>query len=77
MSASDRTFASGGTRHSDCDCCERAAERISELEAALKTILEKSTAAVNYFDGSGEMLFLNFATGTRDTARGALQKSTV
>ncbi len=33
--AADNTFATGATRHSDCDCCEHASKRIAELEAAL------------------------------------------
>ena len=32
---SDRTFKRGETRHSDCDCCEHAAERIDELRQSL------------------------------------------
>jgi hypothetical protein len=37
---SERTFKRGETRHIHCDCCERAAERIAELEAALRSIAE-------------------------------------
>lgn len=33
---SEKTFASGATRHSDCDCCEHAAVEIERLLALLE-----------------------------------------
>ena len=37
--SSDRTYARLHTLHSDCTCCEYAAERIAELEEALGDLI--------------------------------------
>ena len=36
--ASEATFVSNATIHSECDCCEWAAEHIAKLEAALHDV---------------------------------------
>lgn len=41
-------------------------------EDALSVIAQKSEAAVSYLQDSGEMLFLQYAEGSLDTARAAL-----
>lgn len=58
---------------------KRDAEQLAEAcncralhEQALSVIAQKSEAAVSYLQDSGEMLFLQYAEGSLDTARAAL-----